>query len=90
MISNILKNKFDCKFIPDELKAVIKTDERLANKILNVMNTLEIIDISSTKIKVDVHKNKIEDIAQMERIMDRNQFEKEMEAFKEKIKNEIA
>ena len=90
MISNILKNKFSNKSTPDELKAVIKADERLANKILNVMNTLQIIEINSTKTKVDVFKHKIEDIAQMERITNNDQFEKEMDAFKEKIKNEIA
>ena len=90
MISNILKNKFSNKSTPIELKAVIKADERLANKILNVMETLQIIEISCGEIRVDVLKQKIEDIAQIELNKDRNQFEKEMEAFKEKIKNEIA
>ena len=89
MISNILKNKFANKNTPDELKAAIKADYRLANKILNVMNTLQIININSTKTKVDVFKHKIEEIAQMERISDEDQFEKEMNAYKEKIKNTL-
>ena len=43
------------------------------------MNTLQIIEINSTKTKVDVFKHKIEDIAQMERITDQDQFEKKDE-----------
>ena len=90
IVACILKNKFNNKETPDKLKDVIKKDVRLANKILNVMNTLQIIEINSTKTKVDVFKHKIEEIAQMEKIKDTDQFEQEMNAFKDKIKNEIA
>ena len=63
MLSNILKNKLNKKDTSTEIKEVIKNDSRLANKIINVMRNLRILDICSSSMQIEIFNHKIEEIA---------------------------
>ena len=52
LLSNILKNKQNSKDSSDEMRFMIKNDSRLPEKVTNLMNTLQIINIDSKSAKV--------------------------------------
>ena len=53
LLSNILKNKQNSKDSSDEMRFMIKNDRHLPEKVTNLMNTFQIIniDFKSTKVQ---------------------------------------